>query len=587
MRLSLLLSLLSACIVSSSAASTLPAPKRTVRGSTSSRYAATTLRSSDSRNLSADRTLQRRVPGAAGIIKNEITNNPPTQFEEGPDPSLPTKILTKSGTTFYESPYGIYVQPSDGSATYTVIDGDKVYLRNIWSISSNSGWLVGSIKDNKATFEFPQLMEVYKSYDMALYDYAVLANEITVEENGETFQTFETAESQTITFSIGADGVWTNDSPDCLIGQYAYENFAGENEEPDMEWYWLGGGDLIETLTPLDVAPVEVPAGVEMESWVLLADRNGYNVKVGFDGDQCYIEGIGIIAGDGLADKVIKGTVKDGKVSFNSGQYLGILDDVRYTMFFQGGEIKEAVDEYGDRYYEYYYDKDLVFDYDPEKKTLASAGGYALTPTADYDDLYFDIVDSPELKYVSPDAEIASLFAPGFYAYWAKDESYPAEVDFSFGNVSKEGIILDLSNLYFQIFLDDDIYTFDPADYPCNSESTDELPIGISDDTTNPDILPSVYMLNGVQYCCIYADGFEKVDVRFVYIDGDRRIYSDFTNFFDLAGVEETDIEKIQPVASSYVGLDGCSIARPEAGIYIRADRMSDGSVKYNKVIIK
>ena len=139
--------------------------------------------------------------------------------------------------------------------------------------------------------------------------------------------------------------------------------------------------------------------------------------------------------------------------------------------------------------------------------------------------------------------------------------------------------------MYYNIYFDDEIFTFEPDEYPEFTTSVTDVPynhygydIQGSDDTRN------VYF---------YTTGFEKMGVKEVYIDNDGKRYESEIAWIDSEGNDLTDIKatsfkNLKSVKSiSYTDLSGRKVTRPAKGLYIKSTTLDDGTVRTEKVIFK
>lgn len=105
------------------------------------------------------------------------------------------------------------------------------------------------------------------------------------------------------------------------------------------------------------------------------------------------------------------------------------------------------------------------------------------------------------------------------------------------------------------------------------------LPVGfISEDETT-------YSYGNQQNVALFVQGFDRCEVRLVYVDGDNTIYSDKTLMFGEPG--SVNGISTAGTVSHYFDLQGRRVANPAGGLYIRATVGTDGSLRHDKVILK
>lgn len=230
-----------------------------------------------------------------------------------------------------------------------IIDGNDIYLQGL-AYWFPEGWVKGTISGSTVTIPSGQLVGSDDYGDEFIVGY--------IEETGAITDIVFTYASEKGTLTL---------DPAILIM---------ENEYQDKVDYPFGYSyDLfLSNKAPELVTP---PAGEE-EDWnvegavVTVDEKEGfvygdpeqYPVKVIKDGSDFYVQGLCYA----LPEAWVKGTIADGKVSFATGQYLGVYtetdeesgEEYPFNMFFVGVSAESA--GIGD----------LVFTYDEENNTLTN-----------------------------------------------------------------------------------------------------------------------------------------------------------------------------------------------------------------------
>ena len=229
-----------------------------------------------------------------------------------------------------------------------LVDGSDIYIQGIDSWFPE-GWVKGTISGSKVTIPSGQLVGSDDFGDEYLVGYLI-----------------ETETICDIVFTYDSEaGVLTLDPTIFIL-------FNGETDKAYAYGYWSElslGRDAPELVTP--------PAGEE-EDWGVLGamidfDEEGntvsgepeqYPVKVIKDGSDFYVQGLC----KDFPEAWVKGTIADGKVSFATGQYLGVYtetdeesgEEYQFDMFLLGvSEESWEID-------------DLVFTYDEENNILTN-----------------------------------------------------------------------------------------------------------------------------------------------------------------------------------------------------------------------
>lgn len=544
-------------------------PRLSSLGINPEKYGSTTLRKL---THTPDRMAKTPLPPGAP------SSNWVTELPDG----VETKIMTKEGVGFVYTWGGIIYEPTTGSYVEVAIDGTDVYLKNIWAFALSDGYIVGKIDGNKITFDLPQVVQIItndidESGETDLIDYALAAEMIEIENPEGNIKSFQALPDQTISFTVKDDGTWFNDNPDIFIGQFDYYPDEAEDDNPVYDWQWLGSGDYIDYLTPFDKVAPEVPDDITMTPWIRISDGYGYEAEIGFSADKCYLRGAIDAYGYDYNYIVITGDVEGNRVSFPSGQYLGLSDDIGYVLFFEAGKFSDDENSSWTR------EDAMVYEYDADKKILTPVDDKIcglLIPTEVFENIYCDLISPATFIAVNPNGKISGIKTPTDGVVYEEDELYPMQVCFTFSNLSDNNMLLDLDRLYYQVLADGDIIEFDPADYEELESPVKDIPILASYN-------PYMFANNNSVTCPIYVNGFDELSVRLLYKADSTSapVYSDILTVFSTNAVNAP--VGVSTVGRSYFDIHGRRLAGPAKGINIRADRMSDGSVKYVKELVR
>lgn len=232
-----------------------------------------------------------------------------------------------------------------------IIDGNDIYLQGL-AYWFEDAWVKGTISGSTVTIPSGQL--------------------VGSDEYGDEFIVGMDAETEAIkdiVFEYDSEkGTLTLD-PAILILENAFQ---------DEEYAWGFWYDLVlsneapaapELVTPPageaeDWAVIGALIDVDEEEGFVMGDPEQYPVKVIKDGNDFYVQGLCYA----LPEAWLKGTIADGKVTFATGQYLGVYtetdeesgEEYQFDMFMVGVS-SESVGI-----------GDLVFTYDEENNTLTN-----------------------------------------------------------------------------------------------------------------------------------------------------------------------------------------------------------------------
>ena len=510
------------------------------------------------------------MPKAEGETQEYVTTQPEGEL----------KTYVRSGDNMTAVMGGIVDGQQDGRAMNIVFapDGKTVWFDKIISATTATfGWIKGEIEGDKIVIKSGQ----YAWY----YDYGTYYTAYSVERivpnpdgNATNYDTYMTAEGD-IEFSIAEDGTLTL-LPDAN-GVAAIGLIRRTTDEFLVEYgydgKWLGYGDQNTVYTPFEANFNEGPAeGTELQDFAMTydlyvnsAERSGHLTKGAIVGDKIYIQG----ASQYLKDAWLVGTIQGNKVTVDK-QLVGILDG--YYTYFVGGEIVSQYNEETQQD-EYYYVpiEQLTFDYNAETQTLTSdncllvaasenlfAEGYMKVAFNPYE----DIAVQPATPIVGED----------YLAYNAESGSCFVTVYVPCEDV--DGNYIDASKLTYSVYVDDELFTFDPSFYFYFEQPTTTVEYGFIDAYRFQDLGGGRVAIE------INQEPQHTIGVKSFYAGGDTVTESEMGLFY----VNQTAISDIQAKAVAgvrYYNLAGQGSDKPFKGINIVVTTLTDGTTTATKVI--
>ena len=226
-------------------------------------------------------------------------------------PAGELKTYDRSGYAYYV--VNDYVRRGAQTGTMDVVfaEGNEVYIKDPLSKLIVNTWVKGTLSDDGTTITLPLGQNI--QYDTEAQQ-PIAIKMVEYDEDYEEFSALSTAQ---VTYTISDDKITLNGTGTYLCLGAVW----GESNE------WAGFADYSSVYTPAitDVL-VEVPEGLVTDVYKFKGSeyQGGelqYNTNVGMDGNDVYVQGI-------LADMPnawIKGTREGNTVTFESGQYLGLL----------------------------------------------------------------------------------------------------------------------------------------------------------------------------------------------------------------------------------------------------------------------
>lgn len=504
-----------------------------------------------------------RLAGAAASADTIITAQPEGEL---------LKNCYQQATGYYVFWGYVLTSVTDGSAVDVVKGADgSVYVKNLLSTLPTNYWVKGyQAEGDTIAFDFPQKIYSETGTDGSVYDYSLWRMNYTqVEEDGETYYTYvPDSVSQTMKFTLRNDTLQLVEDPYLLIGLGTSD--AGE---------WTGYGDYSCKIFKLNES-VSAPSDAASIEQALICDNSGepdYHIgKMAIEGDNVYIGGLVSGNDTGWA----KGKINGNKVTFTGTQYMGVNETaLSHEYFSPAGKVEMYNAEWDYTYDSVYVEKEIVFDYDAAAKKLTSDGGFIVnkgTNDINQEAEFFSPVIEPYIEI--PGKPIGATFED-FYDY---DEDYGlGYAQFSIYRQSTDGNFLNPAKLYYNVYFDDELFTFTPDEYPEFTEDVTDMPYSYNGDYV------SAYGDSHLFY--YFTTGFDKLGVGTVYKDGDDRYEGEIEWYYITTdGIKKIDGDNMASTRSvTYTDITGRRLASPARGVNIRTTTLSDGTVHTQKVIVR
>ena len=219
-----------------------------------------------------------------------------------------------------ESPYELVYEQQNGSLSIVFAENNKVYIQRPVSWSYYNGWVEGTLSDDGKTITVP--MGQYIAYTKSL-EMAVQVGMFVYDDAENTYFYDESIDE--LTYAINDDGSITQE----YTNQYVIlgtMNRAFGDVFQYLDYEWLQAGDYESVYYPATEQPVAPPDSLVTEVYHLTTavndgmawDAYHTQVKIGFDGDDAWLQGICPY----LPEAWIKGT-RDGNTvtfKFNNAQ---------------------------------------------------------------------------------------------------------------------------------------------------------------------------------------------------------------------------------------------------------------------------
>lgn len=547
------------------------------------------------------------VNGRAFIGKNAANNGKLAGRYVKPAPPTPGQAPsviedTPAGTPKMYARHGDgyapgwgYILPHDpnGQILNTVMadDNKTIYIQDPVSGAVALTWIKGTIEGSTITVPVGQ----YVMFDAEEGYGAVIAVGKLMEDpdEGATYVMDESVKE--ITYSIEADGTikledkfsFTFDASDpegAVNPEYMVSIFWSDDES------WSGYGDYNSSYVPFNDKVVEAPANAVFTDWKLSAiNVDSENPITSFVGvsiadDKMYISNFY----RGLPGAIVEGTIADGKVTFETNQYMGV-SNIAYLTYFVTGTY--SVETFPDPDFGDYNEvtntatASIVFDYDAEAKTLTAPKNAAVYFNAGRADAVtgegvsqFDQYFGPSLsEFNEVAATPASPEILDFGDYF--DDFGYIGISLYIPTVDTEGNDININKLYYVIYMrygeEEEEFVFYPDEYVALED------LGIDEMTEVPYIMEiSGFDGDDIRYggenVFFYTTLPDAFGVKSIY-KGAGEVHESPVVWLETAGVNNVLTNGAATVSAVY-GIDG--ILRSEMSHGLNIVRMSDGSVR-------
>ncbi|MDE6633185.1 MAG: hypothetical protein K2K23_09325 [Muribaculaceae bacterium] len=493
-----------------------------------------------------------------------------------------------SSQTFYID-YGEVSMDETFGIAYEGIwtDNGEVYIKNPISMLETDTYIKGTVVDEGLKFDFPQPLfkSVIDDESFDIYvDVLEYAEIESPDDPNEYFTTFiPSEETRSIIFTKMEDGsYWMED--DYMLG-------ATYNDA------WQGYGEMSLNLLPFEAVSAKIPEGIEYDFSYILADElTGWDhtvlrpIGIGEKDGTTYITGMA----SGMPDAVLYGTFDKEKntLTIPSDQFLGKY--YNHYIFMMAGVGLSYYDEYwGEDMYSFDIVNDpLVLNYDPNTNVFKPV----IREGCDYAYVIFNFgnVETYPCEYYAIDrifsqGEITD-YAPiapeilDFYDISIMDPEYTYALEFNIYGDNKEGQILIDNNIYYNIYINGELYTFTAEEYPALLES------GIKEVTDVPVFLEAgddIFCSGNYHGIAFKRNDIETVGVRALYIDGETRAESEIVTVnTDGETVSVGNLLSNPKTLTEMFDINGRKIANPAKGsIVIKRTTSADGNVTVEKLI--
>ena len=529
--------------------------------------------------LLAVTTVMAQPLGMPKLVPNNADGQDPTDIiSQAPEGE--TKYYNESyeGWVFWGQEYGL--QYMSGTTTNKIVwcSNGEVYIQNPVANYSTGTFAKGTYADGKITVELPQCIGSYYDTDGTMKD--MYLNKLEeVEQDGEKYYMICYPEDNYLEYDVDDAGnvklnlgnsadydVTTGNNPKYLVG-VTYSN------EPHALQVWSGYGDTFETWNIIDNGePVTPPADAVMQEWAFETLGKKSIVQVAVDGNDVYVDGFTSY----MEGYWFKGTMEDGKITFPTNQYMGKNEWDQFYYFMAARIFVDETSEWNqyepiDKVTLVYNPETGMYTAQEDETFIVSTSKENISATA--------IAENPSMWQQTPEMFKAKPLNPSLTN--CLNNPGISTLEWDIPNENEKGAILSGNKMYYNLYVDGELYTFTPEEYPLFTEPTTDVPYEASN-------YYDIYVYNTSHTIYLKKDIAETVALQSFYVDEDGTKYAS-----DLVteNVLDTGIGKVeggkQAVSTEYFNLSGVKTTRPAAGMYIMKTKYNDGTSSVKKVLVK
>lgn len=523
------------------------------------------------------------------------------------------QMYSKAAAGIYPDPVIGYILPfNDKYLAAELIWGDEddVYFRDPITYSGVGSYIKGNVEGNTITVDLPQTIlwvdddpDYPEGYGVNL---GVVKYTTFTYQGEERWNYILDKSIDHITYTIGENGVITLNLPgEPYNGQDLPEYALGLVYSDDDSWTQYC--EYYQEYTHFDQQPINIPEDLETEPYAAIIDDYGFPLEICIQDETVYIRGLCSTSPDICFTATIVDKDADGKtlayVPANQllGTYFGMYFVV--TKFIKLELIKgEDPDGYED-YYEFTFAPDnyrYYIEIDNETKIIRpQSDEYYLCFNYSFDNPdtiiegYNDFKLIPQSSYAGTPCNASDL---AYDESWINPYGY-VSFDFILPELSTIGTLLDSDLLYYRIFVNGKEQIFKEEE---GIDLIFEPTIMYMDVPTPTSLLPynfnngwDIYKFDTTVFSIgLYLEGINTLGVQAVYLFEDSITESDIMTLdVETGEISSSGVESIKGsadiVSTEYFTIDGKKISNPSKGLYLKKQRLSDGTLRTVKSVIR
>lgn len=431
------------------------------------------------------------------------------------EPANPIKTLPEGGkTTLYSRAGGCYYaifgnQVENMTYDYlpievTEYDNGDVYVKDFFSTYdyayyNEHSYIKGSKTGSTITFEFPQPV-ITQTWGSTTYNYYASM----VEYNAAKKTFVPVTKDNTYTMTVKEDGSIV---ADITNDGYLFPGMIDQDND------WVYYGEVYMNLKKFTDTAVTAPADLVVSPMKAVVNETTRDVKFGISGDDAWLQGLFELAPEAW----IKGKIAGDKLTFETGQYLGLTQSAKYFGYFTAAEFEASTDGSEERTIAIR--PSIEFTYNAADGTYTSADNYIMVynknpENINYMEYLSPIVLQPVMTDISKQPK--DPWNVGFIAYDPNKPDTRGQISFVGSELNVDDQSLDASKLYYRLFVNGEPYTLKKSDFYSISEDMTFVPYNYDNGNQIQKFGANHFIFN---YECF--EHLESVGVQICYIDGE------------------------------------------------------------------
>lgn len=428
-------------------------------------------------------------------------------------------VFERSGHSLMLDWEGIMLMPVDNFVGEIVYgEGNTAYVRNPLTYVNNNVWVEGTVNAERTTITIPAGSVIAE--DPWNHTHMALFNALFKVEDGQAIVVPD--QTSDITYTISSDGATVSLDNTYLSGELTspeeIKGIGAFTVENDFEW--AGFLDFETVYSRIDISRVVPPAELATSECSLVSinpnsmpidldNLQGTMVNVGVVGNDIYVQGLA----NSIPEAWVKGSIEGEMATFDNAQFVAVTNG--YMLYFTPATHETTVNpDWGFTTTTFTpTEKAMTFKWDASQLSLTDASSDILISTGVNIATAFNQYIEPVIRKFEDVAATPKTPAITSVNQWPGEGGDPYYgVAIRTSDFDVDGAMMNRDQLYYRVYVDDELFTFTPEEYPTISEAMTDVPFSLSTD----DFLSSA----NYQSFYIFRPEVKSIGVEVIYKGG-------------------------------------------------------------------